>query len=81
MKQVYNDSAIGMSMGQTAENLAQKYNFSREMSDQFVVTTQHRWNKGIRTDNELMYQLLLKYMYLRSYPIGSVPHHSFVLQF
>ena len=47
LKQVYYDTQIGMSMGDTAELLAHKYAITREMSDQYAVCTQQRWEKGI----------------------------------
>ena len=47
LKQVYYDTEIGMSMGDTAELLAHKYAITREMSDQYAVYTQQRWEKGI----------------------------------
>ena len=49
LKQVYYDTEIGLSMGDTAELLAQKYAITREMSDQYAVCTQQRWEKGTYT--------------------------------
>jgi len=40
------DLYCNLSMGQTAENLAEKYNISREESEQFSVTSQTRWKEA-----------------------------------
>ena len=40
------DSHIGLPMGITAENLADKYNISREDCDELAFVSQERWAKG-----------------------------------
>src|SRR5687767_9201872 len=38
----FNDPLSGLVMGETAENLARKYNISREEQDEFALRSQHR---------------------------------------
>ena len=40
------DSYVKLPMAITAENLAEKYNLTREDCDEFAVMTQQRWGKG-----------------------------------
>jgi len=40
------DHHIGMPMGVTAENLAEKYGISRQQCDEFAVLTNQRWKAG-----------------------------------
>ena len=37
------DNHIGLPMGITAENLAEQYNITREDSDEYALSSQHRW--------------------------------------
>mgnify|MGYP001794290275 CR=1 FL=1 len=40
------DSYVKLPMAITAENLAEKYNLTREECDKYAVLTQQRWGKG-----------------------------------
>ena len=41
------DHQINTPMGVTAENLAEKYQISREDCDAFALRSQQRWKKGL----------------------------------
>lgn len=41
-----NDEYAQMSMGMTAENLADKYDLTREDCDIYALKSQSRWNDG-----------------------------------
>jgi len=40
------DMLAGVPMGITAENLAEKYDITREQCDQFAILSQQRWGFG-----------------------------------
>jgi acetyl-CoA C-acetyltransferase len=53
----FNDPLSGLVMGETAENLAQKYAISREEQDQYALRSQHRAEHAITTgrfDDEIV---------------------------
>jgi acetyl-CoA C-acetyltransferase len=53
----FNDPLSGLVMGETAENLAQKYNISREEQDEFALRSQHRAEEASRNgrfDDEIL---------------------------
>jgi acetyl-CoA C-acetyltransferase len=53
----FNDPLSGLIMGQTAENLAQQYNISREEQDQFALRSQQRAESAINSgyfDSQIM---------------------------
>lgn len=53
----FNDPLSGLVMGQTAENLAQQYNISREEQDQFALRSQQRAEQAIENgyfDSQIM---------------------------
>jgi acetyl-CoA acyltransferase 2 len=43
------DMLVGLPMGITAENLAEKYNITREQCDEFAILSQQRWGAGTYT--------------------------------
>src|SRR5712672_437253 len=53
----FNDPLSGLVMGETAENLAQQYQISREEQDQFALRSQHRAEHAVtsgRFDDEIV---------------------------
>lgn len=55
------DPIVGLSMGQTAENIAHRFNITRDMMDSFAVQSHHRLataqNEGLLDEIEALYDL------------------------
>ncbi|EDL82882.1 acetyl-Coenzyme A acyltransferase 2 (mitochondrial 3-oxoacyl-Coenzyme A thiolase), isoform CRA_h [Rattus norvegicus] len=54
------DQHVKLPMGMTAENLAAKYNISREDCDRYALQSQQRWKAGVEVENTQWDQLALE---------------------